>query len=76
MLQFTCFQKNLPRIPKSQLEQADTRRELVDLMWERLGQHGVEVTVEVFKDMKKSFVSEASAAVTGKSRAATIPLSG
>ncbi|XP_061573959.1 uncharacterized protein LOC133440652 [Cololabis saira] len=60
-LQFTCFQKSLPQIPKDQLAKAFTIPKLVDLMLERLGERSVEVIREVSQDMKKILVTEPSA---------------
>ncbi|XP_061574041.1 uncharacterized protein LOC133440740 [Cololabis saira] len=67
-LQFTCFQKSLPQIPKYKLNCANTPPKLVDLMLEILGERSVEVIREVFQDMKKILVTEPSASAGGKNK--------
>ncbi|XP_061573622.1 uncharacterized protein LOC133440385 isoform X2 [Cololabis saira] len=66
-LQFTCFQKSLPQIPKYTSKLAYTLPELVDLMLEKLGERSVEVIREVFQDMKKILLTEPSASAGGAS---------
>ncbi|KAL7403541.1 hypothetical protein ABVT39_002046 [Epinephelus coioides] len=54
LLQFTQFQKGLPRTPWEQLYKADSTKALVDLMVQTCGQQSVEVTKEVFMDMNRT----------------------
>ncbi|XP_049900901.1 uncharacterized protein LOC126390570 [Epinephelus moara] len=54
LLQFTQFQKGLPRTSWKQLYWADSTKELVDLMVQTCGQQSVEVTKEVFMDMNRT----------------------
>ncbi|XP_049424567.1 uncharacterized protein LOC125883944 [Epinephelus fuscoguttatus] len=54
LLQFTQFQKGLPRTSWKQLYWAGSTKELVDLMVQTCGQQSVEVTKEVFMDMNRT----------------------
>ncbi|XP_047216760.1 uncharacterized protein LOC124865591 isoform X2 [Girardinichthys multiradiatus] len=50
-LQFTCFERSLPQIPKSRLNHVATAQNLVDLMMEQFGQQSVKIAREVLTDM-------------------------
>ncbi|XP_078022211.1 uncharacterized protein LOC144458279 isoform X1 [Epinephelus lanceolatus] len=54
LLQFTEFQKGLPRTSWEQLYRADSTKAVVDLMVQTCGQQSVEVTKEVFMDMNRT----------------------
>ncbi|XP_047216763.1 NACHT, LRR and PYD domains-containing protein 1 homolog isoform X2 [Girardinichthys multiradiatus] len=53
LLQFTCFRRSVPQIPKDQLEHANSPHRLIHLMVERLGQRSLEVAREVLTDMNR-----------------------
>ncbi|MEQ2169770.1 hypothetical protein GOODEAATRI_028619, partial [Goodea atripinnis] len=53
LLQFTCFRRSVPQIPKNQLEHANSPHRLIHLMVERLGQRSLEVAREVLTDMNR-----------------------
>ncbi|MEQ2212296.1 hypothetical protein XENOCAPTIV_028892, partial [Xenoophorus captivus] len=53
LLQFTCFRRSVPQIPKDQLEHANSSHRLIHLMVERLGQRSLEVAREVLTDMNR-----------------------
>ncbi|MED6254825.1 hypothetical protein ATANTOWER_000885, partial [Ataeniobius toweri] len=53
LLQFTCFRRSVPQIPKDQLEYANSPHRLIHLMVERLGQRSLEVAREVLTDMNR-----------------------
>ncbi|XP_073341132.1 uncharacterized protein [Pagrus major] len=53
-LQFTFFQRSLPQIPWSRLQDEDVAESLVDVMLETCGQKSVEVTREVLMDMNQT----------------------
>ncbi|KAL3980140.1 beta-galactoside alpha-2,6-sialyltransferase (sialyltransferase 2) [Sarotherodon galilaeus] len=48
-LQFTCFQKSLPQFPPSR-----NRKHIVNAMVQTCGHQSVEVTIDVFRDMKRT----------------------
>ncbi|XP_023187000.1 uncharacterized protein LOC111608146 isoform X2 [Xiphophorus maculatus] len=50
-LQFTCFEKSLPQIPESSLEEATSTQRLVDLMLKEFGQQSVQMAREVLMDV-------------------------
>ncbi|XP_073340776.1 uncharacterized protein [Pagrus major] len=69
-LQFTFFQRSLPQSPWGRLQKGDMVESLVDVMVETCGQKSVEVTREVFMDMKRTDLvqrlSETSSGLTEK----------
>ena len=54
LLPFTYFQRSLPQISLRQLGWTSTVPQLVDVMLQTCGQQSVEVTEEVFRDMKRT----------------------
>lgn len=50
-LRFTCFEKSLPQIPESSLEEATSTQRLVDLMVKEFGQQSVQMAREVLMDV-------------------------
>lgn len=77
LLQFTCFQKDLPHIWR-QLHVGNSAELLVDLMVEMYGQQSVEVTREVFVYMNRTdlvqILSETSSGAKGKVKRTTVTL--
>lgn len=69
-LEFTCFQRSLPLIPGIQRSWAGSPDALVDLMMKYHGLKSVEVTKDVFMDMKRTdlvqMLSETSSWLKGK----------
>ncbi|XP_042346596.1 uncharacterized protein LOC121946190 isoform X2 [Plectropomus leopardus] len=54
LLQFTFFQRSLEVISWTKLLRSFGANELVDVMVEKCGQHSVEVTKEIFTDVKRT----------------------
>lgn len=57
-LQFWLFQRNRPNVSREQLQMEDSAALLMNLMVEKCGQQSVEVTREVFMDMRRTDLVE------------------